>query len=168
MNVHQKVVLLIVIWANMVSCAGTRKTRPHWVDHLPRRSGWMYAVGYAPRYLNPADAWRKAEENARENLAKAVQTRIEGLEMWYSDPSLGPVRREATRQATDVVVPNAQVLERYFDEDEGLYYVLVGIELKHAGKLVGRGPKRTRADTKDIRKAASKAFEELERKLRQQ
>ena len=148
MRFHYVIFLLaIVIWT-IGGCAGNRQLRggppPGWVLDIPAESGRLYAVGSCGRTYYKDDAWRNAADNARGELAKNLQARIQNafLAVQSTDGAnwaLNETVVESTSSATDVVMNESQIVAMWYDEngtltggEPGTTYALAVLNLKEA------------------------------------
>jgi len=152
------------------------QVRPAWIDHLPQKPGWIFALGYSPPYINPADAWQAAAQRGREELARTLQLTIQGGQWWYGFQQGRSLQEELSRESLNIVkVVGSQVLERYHDPIEGMYYVLVGMCTDLAlQQLRQRWLKALQDLTRgmdpgqkqNVQERAEKAFQQLEKSFR--
>jgi len=94
---------------------------PGWTTTPPRKSGWIYAVGMAPRYFYLYNSWKHAEREAYLELARVV-----GLQVW----NLRKARRGWGLEGVQVtesraVLSGVEVIARWKDTVKGVFYVLV-------------------------------------------
>lgn len=94
--------------------------RPAWVDTLPQGSGYIYAEGVAPEYFYESSSWQSAEKKARFNLARDVKITVQSLTMQNSNSG-----EDIRNDVVSAELRNIQVVHRWRDAVEGLYYVLV-------------------------------------------
>jgi len=100
---------------------------PDWINHLPQKPGWIFALGYALPHLNPANAWQDAAQKGREELARTLRLTIQGEQGWYQFQQETTLQEHLSREILNVVEMGSQVLRRYYDPRERMYYVLVGM-----------------------------------------
>jgi len=117
-------ILALVIWS-VGGCAGNRQLRggqpPGWVIDIPVEAGRLYAVGSCGRTYYRDDAWRNAADNARGELAKNLQARIQNafLAVQSTDGAnwaLNETVVQSTSSATDIVMNEAQIVSMWYDE----------------------------------------------------
>ncbi len=146
-----KVVLLIIMLI-VVSCGGGQKTvqtdpdRPDWVDRgggaFPAEAASgsaFYGVGPADAVSHPTTTSRRtaADLNARADLARSFQTKIEELVKAYervvSDGEMANVEsfhQQATTGFTSLTLVGAAIIDRYYDRDEKTQYSLCRMDVE--------------------------------------
>lgn len=133
-------------------CASNRSLKsgalspPGWVNNIPVEEGRIFAVGSCGRTYYKDDAWRNAADNARGELAKNLQARIQNafLAVQSSDGSNWALNEsvvEATSSATDVVMKESQIVSIWYDEngalpggEPGTTYALAVLSLRNAAE----------------------------------
>jgi len=104
---------------------GFNRNRPGWVSELPQRHGFAYAVGQSAPQFHEEETWQLAEYNARVGLALSFISQLRSLGKKL-DKSLST----ASAVKTDVVLRRIQVVERWFDPENRIPFVLVRMTLK--------------------------------------
>jgi len=92
---------------------------PHWTEEVPKEPGFVSAVGLAPRYYYESSSWKEAEWMARRNLARSLHSRIKGVQKSAVEG------QSLELLSSDVVLKNAEVVERWLDIHQEIFYVLV-------------------------------------------
>ena len=96
---------------------------PRWTEEVPKIPGYCYAVGLAPKYYYVSSSWIEAEWMARRNLARALSSDIAGVQKSSGEG------QSLERLSSDVILRNVEVVERWLDLREQLYYVLIRIKV---------------------------------------
>jgi hypothetical protein len=104
---------------------GFNRDAPGWVSELPQRHGFAFAVGQSTPQFHEEETWQLAEYNARVGLALSFISQLRSLGKRL-DKSLST----ASAVKTDVVLRRIQVVERWFDPENRIPYVLVRMTLK--------------------------------------
>ena len=94
---------------------------PAWVENLPRKAGILYAVGVAPEYYYEPSSWDEAEQGARLNLAHAMGVKVKEVQR------IGPDSQEVVNEDLSVVLRGLQVLARWRDARQRVFYVLMSM-----------------------------------------
>lgn len=93
---------------------------PRWISQLPSDTEYHYAVGTAPSYYYTFSSWEEAENTARRNLSASLHSTARGIQSYEKGQSFDVIHSDLS-----IVLHNAIVSERYFDQHTRLYYVLV-------------------------------------------
>lgn len=119
-------IILLIPTLMSLGCQTLRVTRgaeavPEWVTNSPRMEGRLCAVGTSEPTFYPEDAKRYAAENARKELARALQVDIKSL-MVDVMTGRGNDVDEATviqvlSSATEAVLRESEVAEYWYDEE---------------------------------------------------
>lgn len=118
--------IIVIAVLSLRGCAGNRPLKndpqfpPDWVIDIPVEAGKLYAVGSCGRTYYRDDAWRNAADNARGELAKNLQARIQNafLAVQSTDGANWALNEsvvEATSSATDVVMKESQIVSIWYD-----------------------------------------------------
>ncbi len=94
--------------------------RPRWVDSLPQEHGYIYDEGVAPEYFYESSSWHSAEMKARFNLARDLKSTVEALEKLDNNSG-----QDISNVTISAELRDIQVVGRWRDVNDGLYYVLV-------------------------------------------
>ena len=94
--------------------------KPDWMDILPDDGIYSYAVGSSEIYYYPETAWIKAEENARLNLARSLNTKIKAVQKFSSIENQAIVS-----ESTSVKLNNIEIKGRWVNDKLKVNYVLV-------------------------------------------
>jgi hypothetical protein len=96
-----------------------RFNSPHWTEEIPKMPGFIFAVGLAPKYYYQSSSWIEAEWMARRNLARSLHSELKAVQKSSGEG-------ESLEQlSSDVLLQNVEVVERWLDIREQLYYVLI-------------------------------------------
>ncbi len=153
-----------------ISGGGARKeevTSPAWLSDIPQSKGWLFAIGEAGPYFFEQKGWETAEKNGRENLALAIQARVESEYVSVEGIPESQGRVRASQEVLDIGLYGAQVLERYEDPITRHYYVLVGITASIAAENIikaGQNALKEKMDQENVESMRQKK-EELMKKL---
>jgi len=104
---------------------GFNRNTPGWVSEPPQRHGFAYAVGQSNPQFHEEETWQLAEYNARVDLALSFISQLRSL-----SKKLDKNLNTASAVKTDVVLRRIQVVERWFDPENRIPYVLVRMTLK--------------------------------------
>ncbi len=107
------------------SAKGFDQKVPDWVSKLPKKSGFVYAVGQSSPQFHEEETWQLAEYNARVGLALSFVSQLRSL-----GKRLDKGLSTASAVKTNVVLRRIQVVERWFDPENRIPYVLVRMTLK--------------------------------------
>jgi hypothetical protein len=107
-------------WQSSISVYG--RPDPQWIDSIPKQSGFIYAVGFAPRYFHESSSWLEAERIARRKLALAATSNLQGVQEHSAQG------KDFERSTTAITLRRIQLLERWVDMNNKLYYVLLRYE----------------------------------------
>ncbi len=96
---------------------------PDWVLAVPQSRSRFYSVGVAPRYFYEMSSWEAAERMALIGLAKAGGDSLAAIEK--SSPGSG---QEVLNEHVSVTIRDYEVVARWCDETNGVFYVLTSVE----------------------------------------
>jgi len=151
--------------------------RPEWIDKIPEKNGFIYAVGsHAKSYF--VDAREKAGERARAELALSIQSHMSVLIVdYFTSNGYSGGRQDlfasVSRNVSQLTLEGAQVLEYWEDPNDGTTWTLVrmpvGPNAKNIASLAAgmaeQGVKIDKTPDKaaqEIQAQAEKALNELE------
>jgi hypothetical protein len=97
---------------------------PHWTEEIPKIPDFMYAVGLAPKYYYQSSSWMEAEWMARRNLARSLHSEVTAVQKSSREG------QSLELLTSDVLLQNVEVVERWLDIHEQLYYVLIRSKVK--------------------------------------
>ncbi|MBL7082579.1 MAG: hypothetical protein ISS41_02970 [Candidatus Aminicenantes bacterium] len=120
------------------STKGFDQKIPEWISKLPKKPGFVYAVGQSSPQFHEEETWQLAEYNARVGMALSFVAQLRSLGK-RQDKSLST----AGAVKTDVVLRRVQVIERWFDPENRIPYVLVHMPLKDNSEAVMDYAKKT-------------------------
>lgn len=170
--------LLSVGFSQLLGCHPCESSSvPGWVFRTPVESGKLYAVGRVGRTLYPDDGKRNAADDARKELSKSLQAKVESIIVIIEQSDSRSYYNEAfvlqaTSLATNVVTEKSQILEYWVDSEglvpnaeQGTTYALAVLSLNDFPKQLGEKAKEYLPPTQaeDIEKRAEKAFRELDK-----
>ncbi|MCP9456044.1 MAG: LPP20 family lipoprotein [Nitrospira sp.] len=165
--------LLAVVLLGMTACGGP----PQWVQ---RGSGAFndkdqkafYGVGSVVGVKNEPLAWDTAENRARAEIAKTVQTYTGYLMRDYAaSTTAGDFTRKTEEQNVEraiktvatVTLSGVRPVDRYKDEKTNTYYVLAKLSLEDMKNNLER-VKELNAEVRDfVRRNADRLFDRLEK-----
>ena len=107
------------------SAKGFDQKAPEWVSKPPKKPGFVYAVGQSSPQFHEEETWQLAEYNARVGLALSFVAQLRSL-----GKRLDQGLSTASAVKTDVVLRRIQVVERWYDPENRIPYVLVRMTLK--------------------------------------
>jgi len=107
------------------SVKGFNQKSPSWVSELPQRQGFLYAVGQSHPQFHEEETWQLAEYNARVSLALSFFSQLRIL-----SKKLDKNLKTASAVKTDAILKQLQIVERWFDPENRISYVLIRIPLK--------------------------------------
>lgn len=96
----------------------TKQARPSWLNGLPKSDRHDYAVGVSGLHFYEPNAWLAAEKHARQQLAVGRMSHFKRRWTIYHHST------DITVQRTDVILDGFQVVERYLDRQNQLFFVL--------------------------------------------
>ncbi len=102
----------------------TKTSKPNWIEELPQFNEYLYSVGLSQGYYYESSSWKKAEDNARIELARLFLTKISALSK--KDSNEGQVIKE---ENIDVKLTNVGVTQRWVDVSNNIFYVLIRMKL---------------------------------------
>jgi len=117
---------------------GFNRNPPGWVSEPPQRQGFAYAVGQSSPQFREEETWQLAEYNARVGLSLSFISQLRSL-----GKRLDKNLNTASAVKTDVILRRIQVVERWFDPENRIPYVLVQMTLRDSTETDGGYNKRT-------------------------
>ena len=94
---------------------------PDWLRGEPKVEGMICAIGSSGPTFYKDDAKAYAAENARKELAKTIQIRIESILIDFSAEKGSSIDEatvaQVTSSATSAVVENSKVIDYWYDEE---------------------------------------------------
>ncbi len=106
--------------SNGATVSLSEKIAPAWLEAIPRDTKSYYAVGIAPQYFYEKSSWDEAERLARRNLARTVCSTVKSLQKASTTES-----QDIRYEELSVTLKDYRIIERWFDCDKKLFYVLV-------------------------------------------
>ncbi len=107
------------------SAKGFNQMSPRWVSELPQTYGFLYAVGQSQPQFHEEETWQLAEYNARISLALSLFSQLRSL-----GKKLDKNLKTASAVKTDVILKQLQTIERWFDPENRIHYVLIRMPLE--------------------------------------
>lgn len=107
--------------ANLVNIS--QVTQPDWTENIPRDNTYYYSVGIAEEYYYLTSSWDAAENSAILELAKSKFIRINSILETESGNFLNTIL-EFQDEKTETELNNIQILSRWYDIKNKIYYVL--------------------------------------------
>ena len=153
--------------------SGTTESResrdvPEWATSRPSMEGMIYGVGQA-RKQNPSLAKNVAAQRARDEVAAAVNIRVESLVKDFMQESGVGERAEAleftqsvSKGVADATLTGAMIKETYLARD-GTYFVLVEYSLDQARRAAIESARKEEALWNEFK--AGQGFDALEAEL---
>lgn len=153
--------------------SGTTEARasrdaPEWTFRPPVAEGMIYGIGQAKKQ-NPSLAKNVAAQRARDEIAAAMQIKIESLVKDFMQESGVGDRAEAlefsqavSKGVTDATLTGAMIKETFLARD-GTYFVMVEYSLDHARRAAIESARQEEALWNEFK--AEQGFEALEREL---
>ena len=97
---------------------------PDWLENLPHRSEYTYAHGQSFMGYYPDKAWARAEYRARVNLALAIESNVSILKKLHRE-----FLKIIDRTHTDVTLTGIETVERWYDVQQRVCYVLLRVPI---------------------------------------
>ena len=155
----------------MSACEST----PKWVKtgtYTGQDAKAFYGVGEVMGIRNEPLAWDAAENRARAQMVKIVSTYTAYLMRDYAaSTAAGEFKKtteeqhieEATKTFAAGTLNGVRTVDRYKDEKNGIYYVVVKMDLEDVKDMLTQS-KELNSQMRDfVRKNADRAFERLEK-----
>lgn len=98
---------------------------PKWVWKLPRKGGYVFAVGTSHLYYYEESSWREAERAARLNLARDVLSQIRDL-----SKQAGGTLEHVIVTKTEATLRGTQIVGRWLDKKAKACYVLYRMPIR--------------------------------------
>lgn len=155
----------------LVGCQST----PQWVktgSYKPEEAKAFYSMGEVMGIRNEPLAWDAAENRARAQMVKILSTYTAYLMRDYAASTAGlDLTRTAEEQHVEVATKTfaaatlngVRPVDRYKDEKQGIYYVVVKMELDDVKDMLMHSTELNSQMRDYVRKNADRAFERLEK-----
>ncbi len=129
-------VIFLSLYAQLHSFqVNTADEKPKWADgSLPNSPNELYAVGMVNIGSNKILSQRRAEDDARQELGKLMNTKvISVMESFYKEStdilekegiSSTEMTSYVTKSVSEAVLIGVEIVDKYIDEDENIYYTL--------------------------------------------
>jgi ribosomal protein S20 len=151
---------------------GTHEQRPKWVDQggaAFKGDKNVYGVGLASNISSISLRRSTADAQARAELAKVFQTRVQNLIKNYdastsdgNSEAAEAHRQEATRVFTEMELSGVEVVDRFFDLDQNTQYSLARLDPAAFDAQLDQMEKLSARAKGIIRDNARRAFDEVE------
>lgn len=102
------------------------EARPEWTEITPVRDGCLFSAGAAQAFYYEKSSWDAATLSALVNLAAVFKSRMTSDLFYHNSGSVLVLNGEYL----EAELKNVSVTERYHDEKQNIYYVLLRIDLK--------------------------------------
>jgi hypothetical protein len=162
-----------------ISCApkelAPTQDRPAWIDRGAgvfegTGSSSFYGVGGATGISSPSLRRTTADAQARADLARTFESKIDNLVKFYNRSISGDssqsdaseqVAQEATTALASVTLTGTQVIDRYYDKSERTQYSLAKLDASDFKDQLSRLPGLSKEAQEAITRHANDAFREL-------
>ena len=165
--------LVIGLAVGLTACAGP----PTWVEegsgaYNKEGDRALYGVGSIVGVKNEPLAWDAAENRARAEIAKNVETYTAYLMRDYaastnaadfSKSTEEQLVERAIKTFTATTLRGVRPIDRYKDEDTYTYYVLAKLSLEDMQKMLGQSQELDAGVRDHVRDNAERLFDELEK-----
>jgi len=95
-------------------------TSPDWITTLPNEKNFVYSVGIEQENYYEASSWLEAEKDARLKLARSLGVTLQELGKMSTKEGI-----EIQNEELSVIVENANIIRRWVDVKNNIYYVLI-------------------------------------------
>ena len=140
-NILVSVLLFAVIGTMLIGCGSSQQTSappapqaPEWVTRPPRDSNAIYGVGIANVGANVVLARQKAEDAARQEIAKIMDTRVKNMMDRFMQEHQDMINtasstsveftRSVSRSVSQATLSGCQIQEVWHDRDNKIMYAL--------------------------------------------
>ena len=156
---------------SLVACEST----PKWVktgSYKPQEPKAFYSMGEVMGIRNEPLAWDAAENRARAQMVKILSTYTAYLMRDYAASTAGlNLQKTAEEQHVEVATKTfaaatlngVRPVDRYKDDKQGIYYVVVKMELEDVKDMLMQSTELNNQMRDFVRKNADRAFERLEK-----
>lgn len=153
-----KTVILLSLSLLQMGCAaimtGQGRPEPNWPRRKPHDRLFYYGVG------GPAKTLKEAKEEARKELAKAIELEVEGVVkriIIERGEEIESSFLEYTRTYVKRKLPEPVIIDSYYKQKEG-YYALARVSRALVERMVEESVKEIRADVRDRMDYAEKSL----------
>jgi hypothetical protein len=153
------------------------KKAPKWIYKVPVSNVAIYAIGGADRHFDPVQTRRKAIQNARAELARILNLKIQSLlDNWSQGNKVFELSysMRVSRTVAQAKLYGSQIVGFWVDPKTGANYALARIYKKSliqqikeltANAIKQDPPKEIAAQNKPIEELINEALNELDREL---
>lgn len=137
---------------------------PDWVKNIPYNPDTLYAVGRSNIGSNIVLAYKKADDAARNELAKILSVKVKSVFENFTKESIDllneetntstEITSEVTKSVSEVTLMNVIIVDHYQDEEKNIMYSLA---MMSKGQVV--------AQIKDVVTQDSKKYFKEDKKL---
>jgi hypothetical protein len=163
----------VILTLSLGACGGP----PSWVkkgsaEFYQKDPNTLYGVGAVMGVRNEPLAWEVAENRARAELARNIQTYTAYLMRDYAaSTTAGDLTRtsdeqnveRATKTFTAMTLSGVRSIDRYKDPETGTYYVAVKLDLEKLKNFLSQSQELDSRTRDFVRKNAERLFEKLEK-----
>ncbi|MDO9548442.1 MAG: LPP20 family lipoprotein [Candidatus Marinimicrobia bacterium] len=97
--------------------------RPKWTTKPPHSKQYNYGVGIVSNYSSWVRAWKDADEYARFDLGKNIKIEARSIHATKRDNQY-IIESKITHQSFDEIIVNSEIVSRWYDEKNNIYYSL--------------------------------------------
>ncbi len=105
--------------------------KSYWTDHQ-----YHYGVGFYTTIGNDIDAWKTAEERAIFSILRSVWSDISQIKLLFEESNKNSYLETIIKYKLNYIIKNIQIIGRYPDSTNKLYYVLVRIPINDLTVLI--------------------------------
>lgn len=138
---------------------------PEWINVVPQKKGFFYAVGRAPRYLVPSESQKEAEKIARANLARRLGSEISALVLDCLGKFGGDIQM-ITKEVSEVSLSGVEIVARWEDPQKGVHYALARMPIRSIKRdVLERAKAVLKKEAGENETLTEEAIKELEKAL---
>lgn len=101
-------------------------TQPEWIEKLPDKDGYVYGIGMVANYSLWKNGWNDADEFARFDACKNFKINTAAIRTKKHTDQYTE-ERKILRQSVDIAVANSVIIERWYDQEQDIFYSLCRI-----------------------------------------
>jgi len=109
---------------NVSSSLSEITPEPNWITTPPASDGTLYGIGISGSYRREANSWDHAAKYARRDIAMTLMTEKSTLRRDIESDA-GNIHLKWSEDAADVTLGLNQVVARWYDPENRLFYCLV-------------------------------------------
>lgn len=153
------------------------KKQPKWVYKIPVSNVAIYAVGASDRYFDPAETRKRAIQNARAELSRIINLKIQGLlDNWSAGNKVFELSysRRISRTISNAKLTGSQIVGFWIDPKTGANYALARMYKKSlvyqikqiaANAIKQNPPEKLTSKDKPIEELLNEALNQLDKEL---